>query len=315
MTYLYEELLAPTRLYIKQCSHCDLKYFGKTILEDIQSYEGSGIRWQRHLKKHNAESVHLWNSDWYYDTSIVRFATKFSNINKIVESKNWANLAIENGIDGGYLGEYASTRISEGVKRVRSNPEWKDTVGKEATRKATGARNKTMSNPEWKDTVGKESTRKRLETMSNEEWKETVGKRRNSKAASSISKKRLDPEWKDTVGKESTRKRLETVKDPSWQETVGAAAREKISKTRSDPNWKETIGKEAKEKELRTKSSTDWKNTVGKQAAIKCGETQKSNEWKLENHKVCPYCFKGPFAPGMFSRWHDKNCKEYNENV
>lgn len=38
MTYLYEELSAPTRLYIKQCSHCDLKYFGKTILEDIQSY-------------------------------------------------------------------------------------------------------------------------------------------------------------------------------------------------------------------------------------------------------------------------------------
>lgn len=61
MTYLYKELSAPTRLYIKQCSHCDLKYFGKTILEDIQTYKGSGIRWQRHLKKHNAESVHLWN--------------------------------------------------------------------------------------------------------------------------------------------------------------------------------------------------------------------------------------------------------------
>lgn len=101
MTYLYEALDKPTRLYIKKCSHCGLKYFGKTVSEDIENYKGSGIRWQRHLKKHHAKSIHLWSSDWYYNTSIVRFATKFSNINKIVESKEWANLIPENGINGG----------------------------------------------------------------------------------------------------------------------------------------------------------------------------------------------------------------------
>lgn len=101
MNYLYEALDKPTRLYIKRCDHCSLKYFGKTALEDIEKYQGSGLKWQRHLKKHHAKSIHLWNSDWYYDTSIIRFAEKFSNINKIVESKEWANLINENGINGG----------------------------------------------------------------------------------------------------------------------------------------------------------------------------------------------------------------------
>jgi hypothetical protein len=100
MNYLYESI-HPTRLYIKKCSHCNLKYFGKTTAKNVESYEGSGVRWQIHLKKHKAKSIHLWDSDWYYDTSIMRFALKFSSINKIVESKNWANLIPENGINGG----------------------------------------------------------------------------------------------------------------------------------------------------------------------------------------------------------------------
>lgn len=103
MNYLYEALPKPTRLYIKRCPHCGLKYFGKTVVEDIEKYTGSGIRWTRHLKKHGVTSIHLWNSDWYHDQSISRFALKFSRINKIVESQNWANLAEENGLNGGNL--------------------------------------------------------------------------------------------------------------------------------------------------------------------------------------------------------------------
>ena len=101
MNYLYEALDKPTRLYIKQCPHCVLKYFGKTVVENIEQYKGSGTRWRRHLEKHGVEPVHLWNSDWYYDKSISRFALKFSRINRIVESNKWANLAEENGINGG----------------------------------------------------------------------------------------------------------------------------------------------------------------------------------------------------------------------
>jgi hypothetical protein len=102
MTYLYKELLAPTRLYIKQCPHCGLKYFGKSKSKDIEKYSGSGTNWTKHLTEYNVMPTHLWNSDWYYDTSITRFALKFSRINKIVSSNKWANIIEENGLDGGW---------------------------------------------------------------------------------------------------------------------------------------------------------------------------------------------------------------------
>jgi len=101
MKYLFETI-KPTRLYIKQCPYCGLKYFGKYTGKNIEIYRGSGTKWSRHLSKHNVEPVHLWNSDWYFDTSIKRFALKFSHMNKIVENNAWANLKIENGIDGGW---------------------------------------------------------------------------------------------------------------------------------------------------------------------------------------------------------------------
>lgn len=113
MTYLYEELKAPVRLYIKQCPHCGLKYFGKTISQDIENYTGSGKRWKSHLKKHGIEPIHLWNSDWYYDTSITRFALRFSRMNKIVESDLWANLKEEDGIDGGWIHVNSSKEIAQ----------------------------------------------------------------------------------------------------------------------------------------------------------------------------------------------------------
>lgn len=102
MQYLYDLLDRPTRLYIKQCPHCGLKYFGKHTGQDIESYPGSGKIWTRHLKKHQVKPIHLWNSNWYYDASISRFALKFSRLNHIVENSTWANLKEEDGIDGGW---------------------------------------------------------------------------------------------------------------------------------------------------------------------------------------------------------------------
>lgn len=43
--------ITPTRLYIKKCSHCDVKYFGKTTSDDVENYKGSGKKWKNHLKK------------------------------------------------------------------------------------------------------------------------------------------------------------------------------------------------------------------------------------------------------------------------
>lgn len=128
MDYLLEKLKNPTRLYIKQCSHCQLKYFGKSLIIDIENYRGSGKYWNRHLKKYNSEAIHLWHSEWYYDISIIDVAIEFSESNNIVDSKDWANLKVETGIDGGWshidsknktLSEKTKNKISKALKGTR----------------------------------------------------------------------------------------------------------------------------------------------------------------------------------------------------
>lgn len=93
--------IKPTYLYIKKHSITGVKYFGKTISKDPYKYQGSGIHWQRHIKKHGKEHiVTLWVSDLYYDTSIIEHALQFSYENNITKSKDWANQKPENGLDG-----------------------------------------------------------------------------------------------------------------------------------------------------------------------------------------------------------------------
>lgn len=95
--------ITPTYLYIKKHSITGLKYFGKTI-KDPYSYTGSGKYWKSHIKKYGKQFIEtIWVSELYTDTSIVDIAVNFSIENNIVESKDWANLLIENGLDGGGL--------------------------------------------------------------------------------------------------------------------------------------------------------------------------------------------------------------------
>ncbi|MBT6472552.1 MAG: hypothetical protein HOK52_14975 [Candidatus Marinimicrobia bacterium] len=94
--------ITPTFLYIKQHSITGKKYFGKTT-RDPYTYPGSGLHWKRHIKKHGKEFVEtLWVSEPYYDTNITEIALQLSIENNIVESNLWANLILENGLDGGF---------------------------------------------------------------------------------------------------------------------------------------------------------------------------------------------------------------------
>ena len=87
-------------LYIKTHKITGLKYFGKTTKQDVESYLGSGIYWRKHLQKYGREM----------DTKVIGIfadpnecscvALEFSRKNNIVESKEWANLKEENGLDG-----------------------------------------------------------------------------------------------------------------------------------------------------------------------------------------------------------------------
>jgi hypothetical protein len=86
-------------LYIKQHVKSGLKYFGQTRKSNPFKYLGSGKYWQSHIKKHGKEyikTLEVWGFD---DKELCeKFALKFSKENNIVESKEWANLVVEDGI-------------------------------------------------------------------------------------------------------------------------------------------------------------------------------------------------------------------------
>jgi hypothetical protein len=96
----------PTVLYIKQHSITGLKYFGKTTKKDPYKYKGSGADWTLHLKKHGSEHVitTIVFGPCIDKDTIVEFALAFSKEHNIVESKDWANIKPENGLDGGVPG-------------------------------------------------------------------------------------------------------------------------------------------------------------------------------------------------------------------
>lgn len=86
-------------LYVKKCSHCELKYFGMTTRKDVDRYQGSGTEWRDHLERHNARAITL-NKRFFTQRqhrSCTKAAIAFSERHNIVASKEWANLQIETG--------------------------------------------------------------------------------------------------------------------------------------------------------------------------------------------------------------------------
>ena len=90
----------PTTLYIKQHSKTGLKYFGKTTQNNPEKYLGSGLYWDDHLKIHGNDISTVWTKTFEDKKELTEYALKFSEENNIVESKEWANLKPENGLDG-----------------------------------------------------------------------------------------------------------------------------------------------------------------------------------------------------------------------
>jgi len=90
----------PTWLYVKECSHCGLLYFGKTT-HDPMTYRGSGTYWTRHLDKHSAKAltrkVQLYTNARKIKTAALRFSAKHD----VANSELWANLRDEDGIGAG----------------------------------------------------------------------------------------------------------------------------------------------------------------------------------------------------------------------
>jgi hypothetical protein len=87
-------------LYIKIHNKTGLKYFGRTETKDPYSYSGSGTLWKQHLKEHGKDfsTEIFWSGP---PSKIKPIALKFSKDNDIVKNNEWANLQIEDGMNGG----------------------------------------------------------------------------------------------------------------------------------------------------------------------------------------------------------------------
>jgi len=96
------ETIPPTYLCIKIHSATGLRYFCKTT-RDPKSYKGSGTHWLRHIKKHGKEFVvnELVIGPYTNKSEIITLALFLSIELDVVNSKDWANLKLETGIDGG----------------------------------------------------------------------------------------------------------------------------------------------------------------------------------------------------------------------
>ena len=159
----------PTWLYIKQHNVTGLKYFGKTTKDPIL-YRGSGKYWKDHIRKHGNDVTTTWTELFTDKQQLSEYALNFSQQNNIIESREWANLIFENGIDGNVPGNKATEETRKKLslshkgqpawnKGVPRSQEVKDAVSK--ANKGKVAWNKGMPRDEKvKDAVSKANTGK-----------------------------------------------------------------------------------------------------------------------------------------------------------
>lgn len=110
-------------LYIATHNKTGKKYFGKTVRwftqEDLQNnYHGSGKYWNKHKKKHGERDItmeiyKICSLDESDEDYVKPIALKFSEENNIVESNEWANLIVEDGLDGNIKGNKHTEETKE----------------------------------------------------------------------------------------------------------------------------------------------------------------------------------------------------------
>jgi hypothetical protein len=99
-------------------------YFGKTSKRDPYTYNGSGLIWKRHIKKHGDDIETLWAEEFEDENLLEEFAMLFSEFHDIVNSTKWANLIIENGKDGWVIGQTRSydTKVKMSISAKNRKP-------------------------------------------------------------------------------------------------------------------------------------------------------------------------------------------------
>ena len=147
--------MSKVTLYIATHNKTGLMYFGKTTRwfteNDLQlNYHGSGVYWLNHLKTHGDDvTMRIYKICELQD--VTNSAIDFSIQHNIVESKEWANLKIEDGLDGGSISGILhpchGTNISEEHKQKISDANKDIPKSKEHRQKLSKSR-KGKSHPE-----------------------------------------------------------------------------------------------------------------------------------------------------------------------
>lgn len=109
-------------LYKKTHPKTGLKYLGQTQ-QDPYSYRGSGVYWKNHLKKYGGQNIITEIVGIYSEfEELQNQGIYYSKLWNIVESKEWANLTIEDGTGGAaYLSEKSRQKMREKRKGRKPN--------------------------------------------------------------------------------------------------------------------------------------------------------------------------------------------------
>ena len=82
-------------LYLKKClCSCEKLYFGFTT-QNIETYNGSGVEWTKHLKTHNKGHKNIFIYEFENEELCEWFAIEYSYVNDIVKSQKFFNKMIE----------------------------------------------------------------------------------------------------------------------------------------------------------------------------------------------------------------------------
>lgn len=209
-----ESVKWPVFLYIKTHKSTGLKYFGKTS-SDPFSYQGSGVYWKQHLKKHGKECSTEIYGEYEDFESLVKDAITFSIENDIVSSDNWANLTLEHGLDGFTSWQTFSQETREKISKNISESLKGNRLSEETKRKISLAKSGRMTG-EDNHFFGKTHTPEARKAISIGAKKAMMGRKKTPEHAANISKalkgRNLSEEHRKKVA-EANRRRAKAMRE------------------------------------------------------------------------------------------------------
>lgn len=110
-------------LYIKTHNVTGLNYLGQTTAKDPHKYKGSGTYWKRHIKKYGYDCTTIILRECNTREELATYGLYYSQLWNIIESKDWANLCMEDG-KGSTGHKYSNEQLQKKSARVKgeNNP-------------------------------------------------------------------------------------------------------------------------------------------------------------------------------------------------